>query len=85
MHNRRENIYILHEFHPLTAFCNVTLRLFGHNFEPFVPRFKTRLLLARLVEVEIVYPYRGILINEGMGNPTVSFTQPLGIGESQGE
>ena len=27
--------------------------------------------LARLVEVEIVYPYSGILINTGMGNPTV--------------
>ena len=82
MHNRRENIYILHEFHPLTAFCHVTLRPFGHNFEPFVPRFKMRLLLARLVEAEIVSPNSGILINAGMGNPTVSFIQPLGIGES---
>ena len=85
MHNRRENIYILHEFHPLTASCNVTGRPFGHNFEPFIPRFKTRLLLARLVEAEIVSPYRGILINAGMGNPTVSFTQTLGIGELKGE
>ena len=85
MHNHKENIYILREFHPLTAFCNVTLRPFGHNFELFVPRFKTRLLLARLVEAEIVSPYCGILINAGMGNPTVPFIQPLGIGGSKGE
>ena len=37
--------------------------------------------LARLVEAEIVSPYCGILINVGVGNPTVSFARPLGIGE----
>ena len=46
------------------------------------PRPETQLPLARLVKVEIVSPYRGILINAGMGNPTVPFIQPLGIGES---
>ena len=40
-----------------------------------------RLLLARLVEAEIVSPYCGILINAGMGNPTAPFARPLGIGE----
>ena len=82
MHNRRENIYIPHEFYPLTASGNVISRPSGHNFEPFVPRFKTRLLLARLVEAEIVSPYCGILVNAGMGNPTVPLAQSLGIGES---
>ena len=82
-HNRRENI-ISHGPNPLTTFYNVTSRLAGHNFGPFcsaVPRFEMRLPLARLVEAEIVSPYCGILINTGMGNPTVLFTQPLGIGE----
>ena len=37
--------------------------------------------LACLVEAQIVSPYSGILINAGVGNPTVSFIQPLGIGE----
>ena len=45
------------------------------------PRFETRLPLARLVEAEIVSLYCRILINTGLGNPTVPFTQPLGIGE----
>ena len=82
-HNRRENT-IFHGSNPLTTFYNVTSRLPGHNFGPFcsvVPRFETWLLLARLVKVEIVSPYCGILINTGMDNPTVLFTQPLGIGE----
>ena len=37
--------------------------------------------LARLVKAEIVSPYSGILINTGVGNPTVPFTQPSGVGE----
>ena len=37
--------------------------------------------LAHLVKAEIVSPYCGILINTGMGNPTVSFTQSCGISE----
>ena len=57
-------------------------------FEPFssaVLRFEMRFPLARLVKAEIVSPYCGILINTGVGNPTVPFTQPLEIGEFQGE
>ena len=75
---------IFHESNPLTTFYNVTSRLPGHYFEPFpsaVPRFETRFSLARLVEAEIVSPYCGILINTGVGNPTVPFAQPLGTGE----
>ena len=66
----------------------MTSRLPGHYFELFssaVPRLEMRFPLARLVKAEIVSPYYGILINTGMGNPTVPFTQPLGIGESQGK
>ena len=62
----------------------MTSYLSGRNFEPFssaVPRSETRLSLARLVKAEIVSPYCGILVNTGLGNPTVPFTQPLGIGE----
>ena len=75
---------IFHESNPLTTFCNVTSRLPGHYFEPFssaVPRFEMRFPLARLVTAEIVSPYCGILINMGVGNPTVPFAQPLGTGE----
>ena len=49
------------------------------------PTSREAVLLARPVKAEIVSPYRGILINAGMGNPTVPFTQRLGIGESQGD
>ena len=62
----------------------MTSHLFGHYIEPFlsaVPRFEMRFPLARLVKVEIVSPYRGVLINMGVGNPIVPFAQPLGIGE----
>ena len=82
-HTTAESI-IFHESNLQTSFHNVTSHLPGHYFEPFssaVPRFGTRFSLARLVEAEIVSPYCGILINTGMGNPIVSFTQPLGIGE----
>ena len=37
--------------------------------------------MARLVKAEIVSPYYGILINTGVGDPTVPFARPLGIGE----
>ena len=43
--------------------------------------FSEAVSLARLVKAEIVSPYSGILINTGMGNLTVMFIQPLGIGE----
>ena len=33
--------------------------------------FREAVSLARLVKAEIVAPYSGILINTGMGNPTV--------------
>ena len=84
-HNRRENIF-LHEFHPLTAFWQRDITPDRSQFRTaFVfdaPRPETRLPLARPVKAEIVSPYRGVLINVGMGNPTVPFIQPLGIGES---
>ena len=79
-HTTAENI-IFHESNPLTTFCSMTSRLPGHYFEPFLsaaPCFETRLLLARLVEAEIVSPYYGILINTGVGNPTVPSARPLG-------
>ena len=37
--------------------------------------------MARLLEAEIVSPYYKILINTGVGDPTVPFARPLGIGE----
>ena len=77
-HTTIENI-LIHESNLLTTFYNMTSRPSGHNFEPFLPaapRFETRLPLARLVEAEIVSPYRGILINVGMGNSTMPFIQP---------
>ena len=82
-HTAVESI-IFHESHLLTTFRKITSRLPGHYFEPFssaVPRFEMRFPLARLVKAEIVSPFRGILINTGVGNPTVPFAQPLGIGE----
>ena len=74
---------MLHESHLLTIFCKMTSRLSGHYIEPFlsaIPRFEMRFSLARLVKAEIMSPYCGILINMGVGNPTMPFTQPLGIG-----
>ena len=62
----------------------MTSHLFDHYIEPFlsaVPRFEMRFPLERLVKAEIVSPYCGIFINAGVGNPTVPFTQSLGIGE----
>ena len=53
----------------------MTSRMSGHYIEPFlsvVPRFEMRFPLARLVKAEIVSPYSGILINTGVGNPTVT-------------
>ena len=82
-HTTAKNI-IFHESNPLTTFCKMTLRLPGHYFELLssaVPHFETRFPLARLVKVEIVSPYCGILINTGVGNQTVPFAQPLGTGE----
>ena len=44
-------------------------------FEPFFSTchrtYREAVLSVRLVKVEIVSPYREILINTGMGNPTV--------------
>ena len=39
--------------------------------------FSVVVSLARLVEAEIVTPYSGILINTGVGNPTVPFGMTL--------
>ena len=51
-------------------------------FEPFFSTcyytYCKVVLLARLVEAEIVSPYHGILINTGMGNPTVPSIVALG-------
>ena len=43
--------------------------------------FRDAVSLARLVEAEIVPPYYTILINMGVGDPTMPFARPLGIGE----
>ena len=62
----------------------MTSHLFGRYIKPFLSiilHFEMRFPLARLVKAEIVPLYRGILINTGKGNPTMPFTQPLGIGE----
>ena len=40
--------------------------------------FREAVLLARLVEAEIVSPYSGILINTGVGNPTAPLITALG-------
>ena len=82
-HTTVESI-IFRKSNPLTTFCKVTSRLSSHYFEPFssvVPRFEMRFSLARLVKAETMSPYCGILINAGVGNPTVPFAQPLGTGE----
>ena len=51
-------------------------------FEPFLlshlSAFCEVVPLARIVKTEIVSPYYGILINTGVGNPTVQFARPLG-------
>ena len=51
-------------------------------FEPFLPAchymFREAVLSARLVEAEIVSPYHGILINTGVGKPTVPSIVALG-------
>ena len=43
--------------------------------------FRDAVAIGTLVEAEIVSPYYGILINMGVGDPTVLFARPLGIGE----
>ena len=87
-HTTTESI-IFHESNPATTFlqCDITSArsLFRTVSCSGVPRFEARFLLARLVEVEIVSPYCGILINTGVGNPTAPFARPLGTGEFQGE
>ena len=40
--------------------------------------FSEAVSLARLVKAEIMSPYLGILINTGMGNPTVPLIMALG-------
>ena len=75
-----ENI-ILHESRLLTIFYTMTSRLSVHNFGSFFvcrPCFEARLPLARLVEAEIMPLYYGILINTGVGNPTVPLITTLG-------
>ena len=58
---------------------DITLRLglYSNRFYP-APIFQSAVSLARLVKAEIVSPYHGILINAGMGNPTVPLAQSLG-------
>ena len=55
----------------------------GHAFIRIVLLFHLRVFseavsLARLVKAEIVSPYSGILINMGVGNPTVPLITTLG-------
>ena len=40
--------------------------------------YREVVFLTRLVEAEIVSPYHGILINTGVGNPTVPSIVALG-------
>ena len=54
------------------------LIIISNRFYPPASRFEARSSLTRLVEAEIVSPYCGILINTGLGNPTVPFARPLG-------
>ena len=69
----------------LTAFYNTTSRLSGHNFEPFFichPTSQDAVAIGMSCQSRDRVPYCGNLINAGMGNRTVPFAQPLGIGES---
>ena len=47
--------------------------------------FYEAVLLARLVEAEIVSPYYGILINTGVGNPTMPLARRLGNKRALGQ
>ena len=80
-HTTAESI-IFHESHMLTTFCNVTSRpcpvIISNHFLAGHSIFHDVALLARLVKAEIMSPYCGILINTGMGNPTVLPARPLG-------
>ena len=76
---------ISHKSNLLTTFHNVTTR---HS--PVIIRtvflnqhctYREAVFLTRLVEAEIVSPYHGILINTGVGNPTVLFYTALGAGK----
>ena len=59
----------------LTTFHNVTshhgLVIIRTVFLNQHRAYRDAVFLTRLVEAEIVSPYYGILINTGMGNPTV--------------
>ena len=52
--------------------------LYSNCFTSHLSAFSKAVSLARLVKAEIVSPYSGILINTGVGNPTVPVgTSPL--------
>ena len=74
-HNRRENIYIFTRVPSADNFLQHDITFDRSYFQTAfmfdAPLPETQLPLARLVKAEIVSPYRGILINTGMGNPTV--------------
>ena len=75
-HTTVESIIFL-ESNLQTTFCSVTSRrrlvIISNHFLAFRSMFQDAVLLARLVKAEIVSPYCGILINTGLGNPTVPF------------
>ena len=76
---------IFHESNPLTTFCSEMPRhhpvIISNRFSACRSTFLDAVPLACLVKAEIVSPYCRILINTGVGNPTVPFAQPLGTGE----
>ena len=71
--NRRE--YNITRVQSADNFCSVTPRhhpvIISNHFLACRSMFRDAVLLARLVEAEIVSPYCGILINTGVGNPTI--------------
>ena len=80
-HTTAESI-IFHESNLLTTFYNVISRpcpvIISNRFSACRSTIRDAALLAHLVKAEIVSPYCGILINTGMGNPTVPPAWPLG-------
>ena len=73
-HTTAESI-IFHESNLLTTFRSVTSRrhpvIISNRLLACRSIFRDAVSLARLVKAEIVSPYCGILIDTGVGNPTV--------------
>ncbi len=80
MHHRRENnITQLQSADVFGGVMSCHYQAFTQIFLLFhLSAFSEAVSLARLVKAEIVSPYQGILINTGVGNPTVPSITALG-------